>query len=626
MADYGQPGAATRRVRFYDGQFLVDQDFVDEQKYHLDRERRLGKVLQITGIAEGLAAAAAGANKVRVSAGTAIDSAGRLLVLAEDRTLDLPAAVFNDKQGVKLQIIFREQATELADTGGMSERRWLEDPQIIAVATDGQSTEKPWNDTMPAVTLALLRLDNKGTVTVDATAAQYAGLRLPGAAGIGGANPGALKLSVNGRSRLGGITDYGADAVISVAPGTVQFDAPGVVGGRLVVDGTTGNVGIGNASPGPYKLNVNGRVRVEGADYKADAVLSVAPGTIHFDAPNQRGGRLVIDGTTGNIGIGLGAAATPRTAIDTGKNVMSGPVNDYTKAQFTLSGGGIVTWGGPNNRLKWTKRFLAISMERGPVFGDGHLSINPPTTAIPAANVYDGAARTADRDGVLLRDWEALYAVHTVGGDSVAVSGFQITRYTHAHNAPSNWILVAVVNADDGTVKLGTGVTLSAKTSSSRGNPLPIGTILMWSGAADTIPAGFSLCNGTNGTPDLRSRFVVGGGGGDSQPNTWGEPDQHNHRIALPNLDLHTGAGGDHVHAPPSVWYDRSFLEYAAAADRRSYNGIDRGGGSVSTARTGGSGTHTHPVSLSIGTADTTSSAGLHRPRWYALCFIMKVE
>jgi microcystin-dependent protein len=36
------------------------------------------------------------------------------------------------------------------------------------------------------------------------------------------------------------------------------------------------------------------------------------------------------------------------------------------------------------------------------------------------------------------------------------------------------------------------------------------GMILMWSGTIGTIPNGWALCDGTKGTPDLRSRFIVG--------------------------------------------------------------------------------------------------------------------
>jgi microcystin-dependent protein len=44
----------------------------------------------------------------------------------------------------------------------------------------------------------------------------------------------------------------------------------------------------------------------------------------------------------------------------------------------------------------------------------------------------------------------------------------------------------------------------------------PIGGIIIWSGATNAVPGGWSLCDGSNGTPDLRERFVVGAGGDNS--------------------------------------------------------------------------------------------------------------
>lgn len=41
---------------------------------------------------------------------------------------------------------------------------------------------------------------------------------------------------------------------------------------------------------------------------------------------------------------------------------------------------------------------------------------------------------------------------------------------------------------------------------------LPSGTIVMWSGIITNIPSGWALCDGRNGTPDLRDRFIVGAG------------------------------------------------------------------------------------------------------------------
>lgn len=38
---------------------------------------------------------------------------------------------------------------------------------------------------------------------------------------------------------------------------------------------------------------------------------------------------------------------------------------------------------------------------------------------------------------------------------------------------------------------------------------IPKGGIIMWYGNIASIPTGWALCNGSNGTPDLRNRFVV---------------------------------------------------------------------------------------------------------------------
>ena len=53
-------------------------------------------------------------------------------------------------------------------------------------------------------------------------------------------------------------------------------------------------------------------------------------------------------------------------------------------------------------------------------------------------------------------------------------------------------------------------------------NPIPAGGIIMWSGSIGAIPTGYYLCNGSNGTPDLRDRFVVGAGSTYAVGNTGG--------------------------------------------------------------------------------------------------------
>ena len=224
-ANYELPSVVEKRVRFFDGQFLQDQDFVDEQKYHLDRERRHLRMLHVAGIADGLAVSASASepNKVTVAPGTAIDSDGRQLALAEARTVDLlPAGTFNDKQGVELYITYQESAVDVQTTKGSSDStRWLERPKLEAIAPGGA-----YAGATPPVLLARVALDNAGRVTVDDTVRAYSGLRLPGPA----ADAPTLRSTAGGRVALSG---------------------------SLTVDG---NVGIGTTAP-EQRLTVNGDLK-----------------------------------------------------------------------------------------------------------------------------------------------------------------------------------------------------------------------------------------------------------------------------------------------------------------------------------------------------------------------------
>jgi hypothetical protein len=96
-----------------------------------------------------------------------------------------------------------------------------------------------------------------------------------GNVGIGTSSPGYnLEISgaaaTNGVARVGSI-DYGSSTVLSVAPGVINFDAAGVVGGRFKIN-SSGKVGINNTTP-TYTLDVGGPVRtndwfyVDGSGY-----------------------------------------------------------------------------------------------------------------------------------------------------------------------------------------------------------------------------------------------------------------------------------------------------------------------------------------------------------------------
>ena len=118
----------------------------------------------------------------------------------------------------------------------------------------------------PSTTLVTADSDDDGTGQIEFKTGTSTDLVIDnsGSVGIGTATPGS-KLDVAGDVPAGtplvrlGDHNYGAETVLSVAPGSVSFDKHGEPGGALYIDGTTGSVGIGTATPAS-ELDVAGDV------------------------------------------------------------------------------------------------------------------------------------------------------------------------------------------------------------------------------------------------------------------------------------------------------------------------------------------------------------------------------
>jgi hypothetical protein len=137
---------------------------------------------------------------------------------------------------------------------------------------------------------------------------------------------------------------------------------------------------------------------------------------------------------------------------------------------------------------------------------------------------------------------------------------------------------------------------------------LPTGMILLWSGSIGSIPAGYLLCDGTNSTPDLRNRFIIGAGSTYSVNQTGGSAD------AIVVSHTHTATVTDPTHT-----------HTISVGNQGSQNGTATGGGSQPT--TAGAVLTTVAASTGVTVANSTagtSGTGANLPPYYALCYIMK--
>ncbi len=127
---------------------------------------------------------------------------------------------------------------------------------------------------------------------------------------------------------------------------------------------------------------------------------------------------------------------------------------------------------------------------------------------------------------------------------------------------------------------------------------IPVGGIVVWSGAANQIPYGWALCNGQNGTPNLLDRFVVGAGNNYKVNDQGGnatyalklaEMPSHTHKFVFSGADI------------DADWQEKDhfFCQHNKYPSfRHEANTLAAGGG----------------------------AAHENRPPYYALCYIMRIR
>ena len=153
-------------------------------------------------------------------------------------------------------------------------------------------------------------------------------------------------------------------------------------------------------------------------------------------------------------------------------------------------------------------------------------------------------------------------------------------------------------------------------TQTVAGTTIPTGMISLWYGAVGSVPSGWYLCDGTNGTPDLRDRFIVGAGNNYAVGSVGGTADAvivaHTHTATSTTTATDSG----HTHG----------INYS---NTLPYSG---GGGNPNTLIGGGTtnqATQSSTANITATTTTTNASTGVdgtnkNIPPYYALAYVMK--
>ena len=161
-------------------------------------------------------------------------------------------------------------------------------------------------------------------------------------------------------------------------------------------------------------------------------------------------------------------------------------------------------------------------------------------------------------------------------------------------------------NPSTNTLKVGNIID-----SSGNASAFVTGMIILWYGDTSNIPGGWVLCNGQNGTPDLRNRFVIGAGDNFSAGDTGGS---NSVTLSEANLPSHrhfvvsNALGGQ----------NRTNSNVSANNQVRKGTGAGNLYESYNLASTGSDAAAGRSSAVGSGTAFD------NKPKYHALCYIMK--
>jgi hypothetical protein len=138
-----------KKPAYFQGQLLLKDDFIDEQKYHINERARHSLNLHGWGVVRGLEVTAAGDTSITISAGFAIDGKGHEIAINESEVLELSS--FAPSSLLQITISFETEQPS-------KDRPRIDCYGVLAASTGIEES---------SVVLATVQLDDRGKVKPD---------------------------------------------------------------------------------------------------------------------------------------------------------------------------------------------------------------------------------------------------------------------------------------------------------------------------------------------------------------------------------------------------------------------------------------------------------------------------
>jgi len=470
----------------------------------------------------------------------------------------------------------------------------------------------------------------------------------------------------------GGLGGSGATGYIS------KFTSASTLGNSVIYeDPSSSNVGIGTSTPGAL-LSLKKTLPINGEPTTPFTAEAINVNISTLQTANFTGLNINLGATTGVFNVGIarglnidvtGLPGTSGTGTVYGATIMGGNVGIGTTSpgqKLTVGAGNLKVMGSAEIGSSSCSAIGQDSVAMGTgttASGFNSIAMGDTTTASGHHSTAMGYYTSASgNSSTAMGQYTSASGIGSAAmGRNTTVSGWYSTAmgyYTYAQPYASlaigryniisgdsvTWVETdplfiigngtneanrsnAVTALKNGNVGIGTAepsvkLDVAGEVRSTVGGVefymVPKGAIIMWSGLLSNIPTSWALCDGTNGTPDLRDKFIMGVQTGENPGATGGSSSYylsaaqlpaHGHRFTMTSNGAHT-----------------NWTYYPGFANQQNGNQYMLSMTfATSPINIGGDGSHSHTGTVDEAPGDPRGYVIDNRPAFYKLAFIMKL-